>query len=159
MPSRFYSQAHQGEFVVDVLKGMTVRDIWKAGPEPPVSFPFDCLLARVMELIPTTTQSVFPVLDRQGRYAGFFGLNQIRRLIYEKEAGNALIAEDVVGQNVRALHPDTDLSTVVVRFAQLEHDELPVVDADTRKVLGILRRQDILSAYSARMAEMQGGGA
>jgi len=45
----------------------------------------------------------------------------------------------------------------MTRFAQLEYGELPVVDAESRKVLGLLRRQDLLAAYNVRLAEMQAG--
>ena len=84
-----------------------------------------------------------------------FSLNQIRRLIYEKEVGQLVIVEDIAVQSVEPLRLDSDLSTVVSSFAQLEYDELPVVDAESKKVLGLLRQQDLLAIYNARLADMQ----
>jgi len=159
VPSRFYSDAHRGEFVIGVLKGMTVGNIWKPPAQPPVAFPFDAPLTRVTEVIPVTTQTVFPVLDKAGKYFGLLHLNQIRRVIYEKVVGRLVIVEDIAVENVEPLHLDTDLSSVMTMFAQLEYPELPVVDADSGKVLGLLRRQDLLAAYNARLAQMQSGKA
>jgi CIC family chloride channel protein len=155
VPSRFYSDAHRGDFVVGVLKGLTVGNIWKPLAQPPVAFPFDAPLTRVTDSIPVTTQTVFPVLDREGRYRGLIHLNQIRRVIYEKEVGQLVIVEDIAVENVEPLRLDSDLSSVITLFAQLEYGELPVVDAESRKVLGLLRRQDLLAAYNARLSEMQ----
>jgi CIC family chloride channel protein len=156
VPSRFYSDAHRGDFVIGVLKGLTVGTIWKPPAQPPVTFPFDAPLTRVTDAIPVTTQTVFPVLDKAGRYYGLIHLNQIRRVIYEKEVGQLVIVEDIAVENVEPLGLDTDLSTVLTRFAQLEYGELPVVDGESGKVLGLLRRQDLLAAYNARLTEMQG---
>jgi len=86
-------------------------------------------------------------------------LNQIRRVIYEKEVRQLVIVEDIAVENVDPLRLDTDLSVVITCFAQLEYGELPVVDAESRKVLGLLRRQDLLAAYNARLATMQAGKA
>jgi CBS domain-containing protein len=96
-------------------------------------------------------------LDKAGKYFGLLHLNQIRRIIYEKEVGRLVIVEDIAVENIEPLRLDTDLSTVMTRFAQLDYPELPVVDADSGKVLGLLRRQDLLAAYNVRLAEMQAG--
>ena len=116
VPSRFYSDAHRGDFVIGILKGMTVGNIWKPPAQPPVTFPFDAPLTRVTDSIPTTTQTVFPVLDKAGKYFGLLHLNQIRRIIYEKEVGQLVIVEDIAVENVEPLRLDTDLSTVMTTF-------------------------------------------
>jgi len=159
VPSRMYSDAHRGDFVIGVLKGMTVGNIWKPPVQLPVTFPFDAPLTRVTDSIPLTTQTVFPVLDKAGKYFGLLHLNQIRRVIYEKVVGQLVIVEDIAVENIEPLRLDADLSSVMTIFAQLEYPELPVVDADSGKVLGLLRRQDLLVAYNAQLAKMQSGKA
>ena len=49
----------------------------------------------------------------------------------------------------------TDISVVLVNFVQLEYDEPPVVNADSKKVMGLLRRRHLLVACSARLTDMQ----
>jgi predicted transcriptional regulator len=47
-----------------------------------------------------------------------------------------------------------DLSSAIGRFAFESYEELPVIDADApQKVLGLLRRQDLLATYNVRLLE------
>ncbi len=156
VPSRIYSPAHRGEFIIGVLKGLTLDKVWKPNEAKVVTFNFNTPLSKVMDMIPVTTQTAFPVLDKDGKYCALFSLHQIRRVLYQKEFGQFAIVADIAAQDIEALHMDTDMSTAMVRFAQLEYDELPIVDADS-KIIGQLRRQDLLAVYNARLAEMQAG--
>ena len=57
-----------------------------------------------------------------------------------------------------ALWPDTDLSVAMVQFAKMPYDELPVVDdKEHNSVIGIISRQDLLSAYNIRLTQMRSG--
>jgi CIC family chloride channel protein len=156
VPSRLSSPAHRGEFVLGVLKGLTVAKIWKSDAPHVVTFRRDTRLSQVMAMIPETTQTVFPVVNQDGSYHGLFSLGQIRRVIYERQIGEFAIVDDIVTQGVEPLHPDSDLSVVMSDFA-LEYEELPVVDAKAGTLLGLLRRQDVMSAYNERLAELQAG--
>ncbi len=158
VPSRIDSPAHRGDFVIGVMKGVTLERIWKPDTRPIVTFTLDTPLAKVTESIPVTTQTVFPVLDKDGNYCTLFSLNQIRRVIYEKAFGQFAIVADIAAQSVEPLRLDTDLSTVMVDFAQLEYEELPVVNSATSQhLIGLLRRQDVIAAYNTRLAEVQSG--
>ena len=156
VPSRMHSPAHRGDFVIGVLKGVSVGQMWKPNGRQLVTFAMDTPLAKVMELIPVTTQTVFPVLDGVGNYTALFSLNQIRRVIYEKEFGKFAIVADIAMQNVEPLRLDTDLSSVLMDFARLEYEELPVVNGSMAKhILGLLRRQDVIAAYNNRLSNLQ----
>jgi CIC family chloride channel protein len=160
VPSRFESPAHRGDFVIGVLKGLTVGQIFKASVRPVATVPAGTPLAKVMELIPTTTQTVFPVVDSQGDYQGLFSLNLIRRYLYENQFAGIVLAQEIASAEAEPLRLDTDLSTAMVQFAQLEYEELPVLESGvSRKVIGTLRRQEVLAAYNSRLAEMQAGKA
>lgn len=160
VPSRLESPAHRGDFVIGVLKGMTVDQIWKSDAQPIVTFAMDTPLAKVMESIPVTTQTVFPVMDTNANYCALFSLNQIRRVLYEKEFGQFAIVADVATQNVEPLRLDTDLSTVMVAFAQQDYEELPIVNSGSGgRVIGLLRRRDVIAAYNGRLAEVRAGKA
>ena len=158
--SRLESPAHRGDFVIGVLKGLTVGGIFKAGERPVTTVPASTPLSKVMELIPATTQTVFPVVDAQGNYQGLFSLSLIRRYLYENQFAGVILAQEIATASVEPLRLDTDLSTAMVQFAQLDYEELPILDSGaSRKVIGTLRRQEILAAYNSRLAEMQSGKA
>ncbi|MFB3890525.1 MAG: chloride channel protein [Phycisphaerae bacterium] len=160
VPSRFYSPAHRADFVVGVLKGTTVGKVWRPDGRQLVTFTMGTPLAKVMEMIPVTTQTTFPVLDKDGNYCGLFTLNQIRRVIYEREFDKFAIVADVAMHDVEPLRLDTDLSTAMVSFARLEYEELPVLNSETsRHIIGMLGRHDVIAAYNRRLSEMQSGKA
>jgi CIC family chloride channel protein len=111
-----------------------------------------------MDLLPATTQTVFPVADAQGRYRGLVGLSDIRQFLYERPLAPVVVVHDLMNTALEPLRLDTDLSVAMVRFAATPYDEVPVVSAGLdNKVLGLIRRQDMLAAYNARTAEAKAG--
>ncbi|NLW51079.1 MAG: chloride channel protein [Candidatus Brocadiaceae bacterium] len=155
VPSRLYSPAHQGDFVFSVVRGHRVSEVWTPGGGPVVTFPFDAPLSNVMDLIPSTAQTVFPVLDERGDYYGMFGLNQVRPLLYDRDAARLIIVKDVVVRDAEPLRTDSDLSTAMLSFAQSEYDELPVLDAESQRVVGVLGRHELMAFYHAWEAEIE----
>ena len=155
VPSRLDSPAHRGDFIVDVLEGATVRDIWTAVSNGSIvsTVTIDTPLTKIVELMPQTTQDVFPVVDAEGHYYGMFGLNDFRRFVFNPEVGRIAIAEDLAVTTLEPLRLDTGLSVAMGRFARTDYAELPIVGDDGRQFLGLLRRQEVVAAYNARLAE------
>jgi CIC family chloride channel protein len=154
--SRLDSPAHRGDFVIGVLEGLTVAKVLQPSARQIVTIPQDMSFQKILELIPKTTQTVFPVTGSDGKYAGLISLTDIRRYIYELELGQVIIANDLLVTGIEPLRPDTDLSVAILQFAKLPYDELPVVENGERKlVVGIISRQDLLTAYNTRLVQMR----
>jgi len=153
--NRAESPAHRGELIVDVLRGLAVRDAWHGGQDV-LTIPEDMTLDVAATKISATRQTCFPVVDEAGRLAGYLSLNDIRYFLFDSEAGKLVAAEALAATDVKPLTPLTDLSLAMTRFAQCTYDELPVVDpAEPEIVIGLLRRQDVIALYNARLAESQ----
>jgi CIC family chloride channel protein len=158
VPSRVDSPAHQGEFIQDVLKGLTIGGIMSgAGRREFTSIAPGTTFESVMQLVPKTTQQVFPVVDNSGRFCGLLDLDDIRQFLYKAEMGQVVIVEDIMTERVEPLRPDTDLSSVMARFARSRYEELPIVDAEA-KVIGLLSLQDIVTAYDRQLAKLRSPG-
>ncbi len=152
--NRLESPAHRGDFIVDVLQGLSIRDALHDAAKDFISVPLNMPLADMAHLIPTTRQASFPVIDTEGKYYGLFGLNDIRQFLFESDAGSLAVAEDLAMPGVKPLTLQMDLSSAIGRFAFESYEELPVVDSeDPSKILGLLRRQDLLATYNARLLE------
>ncbi len=154
VPSRIDSPAHQGEFIRDVLKGMTVRGLLAAERPPFTSLRPDATLESIIPLVPTTTQAVFPVADERGRLVGLIDFDDLRRFLYRADMGRVIIAEDMMSENVDPLREETDLSAVMGHFASVKYDQLPVVDADG-KVVALIGRQDLVAARERELARLR----
>jgi CIC family chloride channel protein len=154
VPSRIDSPAHQGEFIRDVLKGMTVRGLLADERQPFTSLRPDATLESIMPLVPTTTQAVFPVTDDDGRLVGLIDFDDVRRFLYRADMGRVIIAEDMMNASVEPLREETDLSAVMGQFASVKYDQLPVVDAGG-KVIALIGRQDLVAARERELARLR----
>ena len=154
--NRAESPAHRGELIVDVLAGLAVRDAWTDVDAEVVTIPHDMTLDVVAVKVSSTRQTCFPVVDDEGRLAGLLGLNDIRYFLFDREAGALVAAEALAATDVEPLTPLTDLSDAMARLAQCSLDELPIVNREAPGiVIGLLRRQDVIALYHARLTESQ----
>ena len=111
----------------------------------------------IVQLISDTQQSCYPVVDDQGRYCGLFGLNDVRQFLYDiGGVGDLAVAQDLAHTDEQLLTLQTDLSSAIGQFASERYGELPVVDDNAPdRVIGLLRRQDVIAAYSSRLLAMR----
>jgi CIC family chloride channel protein len=66
------------------------------------------------------------------------------------------VARDIMTSHLVTVAPDDDLNTAMRRFTERNLDELPVVAAgDTGKLMGMLRRKDVIAVYNRRLLEQK----
>jgi len=157
--NRIKSPAHRGDFIIDVVAGLTVDEALVDRNREFVTVPLAAPLREMSRLITETRQLCFPVVDGEGRYVGMFGLNDIREFLYESELAELAVAEDMISSAGETLTLQTDLSIAMEAFAKSHYAELPVVDAEQPdKVVALLRRQDVTAKHNARLIEMRQDG-
>jgi CIC family chloride channel protein len=156
--NRLESPVHRGDFVIDVLQGITVGDILASGARQFVTVAVGTPFPEVVKHITGTKQTSFPVVDADNRYVGLFSLNDVRQFLYDPDAAKLVVAHDLA-TNVEPLTAESTLGAALELFALGHHDELPVIDADDdkRPIIALLRRQDVMTAYSQRLMQMRAG--
>ncbi len=157
VPTRVDSPAHQGDFTVDLLRRIRVRDAMPKDRRP-VLIPEAASIEEVMRYVSETTFSNFPVIDSKGRMVGVISLNDMRRVIFDEGVLRGLvIARDICTPEVVTVSLDDDLSVALKGLTMVNVDDIPVVDPkDSTKVVGILTRRDILSAYHRELMRLKG---
>jgi CBS domain-containing protein len=95
---------------------------------------------------------VFPVTDAEGRFAGVVTLAALRPFLVEEGLHGVAVARDLAEPPGQVLAPDDDLETARRAFVRSPHEELPVVDGATRRVLGLLREHELYAAYNDAVA-------
>ncbi|MGA9768666.1 MAG: chloride channel protein [Blastocatellia bacterium] len=117
-----------------------------------VTLPDDITVAEALDLVGRLEYNGFPVL-REGHMVGLITTGDLRRL--EAEGKQAEFIADVMTRKIVHSHPDQTLDTVVLKLAQRELSQLPVVSRiDDTRLLGIITLRDIARAQ-ARLASMQ----
>lgn len=151
--NRLESPAHRGDFLVDVLEGITVGDVYRTDRQFE-RVPESMTLAEIVQLLSRTHQHYFPVVDAEGRMVGIFSDNDVRRYIFDETIWQLADASDIMISKFLSVTPDEDLNSSLQKFTRVNIDELPVLDAeDNGKLLGMLRRKETIGAYNRRVLE------
>lgn len=153
VPTRLDSPAHRGDFIVDLLEGMQVAEVYAQG-ERVRKVHEGASLDHIVHLLDKTLQRYFPVVDADDRIVGIFSADDVRAYLYDDVLWQVANARDVMRTDVVTVTPDDDLNTALRYLTALNLDEIPVVDADNQgHLLGFLRRRDVIDAYNARVLE------
>jgi chloride channel protein, CIC family len=141
------SPAHGPEYVLDVLQHIRVSDVLD-GHREVVSVdparPLDELLRDVCN----ATQTVFPVVEGDGRVLGVVTLDSLKNFFLETDLGRIAIAADCTEPLV-GLSPGDTLATALERFASSHYPELPVLDGGSPpRVVGTITYEELLRAYN-----------
>ncbi len=152
--NRAKSLAHRGEYMVPLLEKMTVAEIFEPNPGL-ITVRQTTPLSEIIDLIATTTQDYFPVLDEEERFIGIFSSHDVRALTFEQSLYSFMLADDLMVTDPIVLSLDDDLHTAMVRFDQKKLDSLPVVMPDDKQtLLGLLPRRAITRAYQRKLDEL-----
>lgn len=90
------------------------------------------------------------IVDEQGAVIGFINGNQLARRMLAGEMHAGSTAAEVMGTALPFLYPSDTLAGAMLASARSGMELLPVVDEE-RRLLGVLRRGDLLAHYSDKV--------
>jgi CIC family chloride channel protein len=153
LSSRLESPAHRGDFLVDVLEGISVGDVPLEQRETVYQ---GMLLRDIVQLLATSRQHYFPVVDSDGRFIGIFTSDDVRAHLFNDAVWELANARDVMTTRVVSVTNRDDLHTALKRFTELNLDELPVVNPENKRdLLGMLRRKEVIACYNQKLHDFQ----
>jgi len=151
VPSRLESPAHRGDFLVDVLEGLTVAEVFDR-KRSITRIPEGMQLHQIVHVLANTRQHYFPVVNENDEMVGIFSADDVRSYLYDETIWQLATATDVMNSKVVSVTPEDDLNVAMQCFTAVAIDEIPVVDAeDPRKLLGTLRHKDTIAFYNRRL--------
>lgn len=114
----------------------------------------DTPLQKLTRIFRETFQHSFPVLDKRGELYGIVTLSDLERAL--KSGQLTVTVRDICTTQVRTAFPDETLEDALRHFGALDVGRIPVVDrSNPRRLLGMLRRGDIVRAYSRVLLDYQ----
>lgn len=117
-----------------------------------VTLPDDITVSEALDIVGRLEFNGYPVM-RDGKMMGLITTGDLRRL--EAESRQEAWIGDVMTKKVVHAHPDQTLDTVVLKLAQRELSQIPVVSrVDDTRLLGIITLRDVARAQ-ARLAASQ----
>ena len=102
------------------------------------------------KLFQKTGHHGFPVMDDNGLLAGVVTQTDLERRLGAALANRKLIAGDIAAKNPFVAYPDQTLDRLIDSVDESEA-RIPVVSReDSRRLLGVLGRHEIISAYRGK---------
>ncbi len=155
--NRVASPAHAGEFMVDVLQLIKVRDLMhlvRKVQSIPEHMPFQ----EFKLFFSRTKQHYFPVMDEKNKMSGIFSSTDIRSVLFAPEIEHLVVVRDIATSSVVSTTASEDLNTVLQKMTTKNIDSLPVVSEDDERVLlGMLDRRDVIAFYNRQVQRLKAG--
>jgi chloride channel protein, CIC family len=133
----------------DILAATTVGEVMTRDfPTVPPSI----TLPELMERFRETGHHGFPIQDEAGLLCGVVTLHDVEKATPRKDV--PLTAADIGTRSPIVAYPDQSVKHALAQLGGRDVGRIPVVDrANPKKLLGVLRRHDVVSAYARAMSD------
>jgi chloride channel protein, CIC family len=153
--SKVQSPAHAGEFFVDILEAIHVKDLMPVVQKVQM-IPQDMPFLKFKLFFSETKQHYFPVMDENKRLTGIFSSTDIREVLFSQEIEHLVVMKDICETNIIFTTPEEDLNSVLQKFTVKNIDSLPVVrDEDPGTLIGMLSRREVITFYNNQINQMK----
>lgn len=155
VPTRVDSSAHRGDFFVDILGTIRVKNLMPYIRKVQL-IPEDMSFTTFKKFFSSTEQQYFPVVNKEGKLTGIFSINDIRSFLFEHELGDLVVMKDIARSDIIYTTPSEDLNEVLKKFTIRNIQRIPVVsDDDTKELLGMLDRKELIEYYNRTISELK----
>ncbi len=153
--SKIDSPAHSGDFFVDILQAIRVKNLMHLVKKVEV-VPRNMTFRDFREFFSETKQHYFPVVDQYDRLTGIFSSTDIRSVLFTRGIGQLVVMNDIATFDIILTTPSEDLNAVLQKFTIKNIDSLPVVKDDDHGILiGMLNRREVISYYNEQVQKMK----
>lgn len=151
--SRIDSPAHSGEFFVDILQAIKVKDLMHLVKKVEL-IPQDMSFSDFKKYFSETKQHYFPVMNEDKKLVGIFSSTDIRGVLFSPEIEHLVMMSDIATSDIIVITASDDLNSVLQKFTIKNIDSLPVVnEADHSILLGMLNRREVIAFYNQQIRE------
>lgn len=131
---------------VNVMRSLLVRD---AMTRDVVTVPADMPLKKLVKFTLSSKHSSFPLVDEDGLLEGIVTFQDFKDVVFEEGLGDLVVAKELSPQEVITITRNENLDSALRKIGVKNIEQIPVVDeTNPRKIVGILSRRDIFTAYN-----------
>lgn len=147
------SPIHRGEFFLQVLQDLKVKDVMK---KDPIVIREDMRFTDILHFIPKTKHNSFPVVKEDNKLVGVLRFEEIREFVFEEGLEDIVVAREICDTETEIVVPENSLADAIEKIGFKNIELLPVVDSkENLKLLGIITRRDIISTYNKEMMKQK----
>ncbi len=150
--NKFSSPAHLGDSIINVLKGVSVKNVYNKEQDL-VPLPVDMPLANICNLFSRTKDSFFPVVDKNFNLVGILSLPKLRPIIFEDSLYNLLVVGELMEP---PFHVSTESTLYEAMLILLDsgYDQVPVIDTND-EIRGVLHFNDLMKGYHNELMRLK----
>ncbi len=135
--------------VDDVLAEMKTADV--LNPEP-VVLNEDLSLEKAVDMMAAADQSVFPVINRSGKWVGVLSVSGIRQVLPDPSLWQWMVCSDVMVEPPKdMIYKDTPLDKALALMNQFGYSEYIVMDNKETTIQGLISRHHIMREVEHRV--------
>ncbi len=133
-----------------IMERLTVQATYNRNPHVITE---SASVPQIVQAIRDSSQIEFPVLDADIRLVGMLTYGDLRTVLGESERfAGVVLASDVASQEFERVTPEDSLATALQRLGVRGSHDIPVVDTeDPDRLLGVIGRREILTAYDREL--------
>ncbi|MFH0844481.1 MAG: chloride channel protein [Pseudomonadota bacterium] len=131
---------------VNILRSILVEDVMNSSVE---TIPEDMPLGKFAEKISRSKHNSFPVVDDHGILRGILSYYDYRDAVFDENLKDLVVAKDIATSDVVIVSSEDNLYDALETITLKDFALLPVVSPNDRsRLVGVLTRRDIISAYN-----------
>ncbi len=136
---------------IDLMQGVTVNEAMFS-PAPTIAG--SASLGALRDALRDLHSRSVCVVDEQDHLCGIVTLGDLQRAYetVDEEKLKTLTVQDICTKEIVAVHPDDVLWTAIREMGARDIGRLPVVMRGSGRLVGMVRRQDIMHAYNMAIA-------
>lgn len=129
-----------------ILKAIPVAHVMTS---PVTYFTHTVNLETICDVALKSPQHIFPVVDDEMNYRGFFSMGELKSVLFDKgDLANLVIAEDII-EAKEAVPVDANVNEAMNLLGSNGMEELPVVEG--KKLAGLVAAKHILEIYQMEL--------
>lgn len=134
---------------INLLREILVRETMVSQIE---TVPQDMPLGDFMTLVSHSKYASFPVVDELHKLVGIISHADYAEHAFDVDLHKLVVVKDMATREVETVSAQDNLETALTRISAKDYQTLPVIDSpENRKLIGLISRGDIHSAYSRRI--------
>jgi CIC family chloride channel protein len=115
----------------------------------PAAVPESMTLREFTQFVASHRETNFPLVNQDGELTGILSVQDFLGVVFEEDLMDLVVIKEIATHNVITAHEDEDLDQAMRKIGYRNIEQLPVVDREShRKLIGIISRRDIVSAYN-----------
>ncbi len=115
-------------------------------------------LRQVIEAMVGRERFYLPVVDAAGNLSGIVSIHDVRPVLLEERVTRIVNAGDIATESVIILTPEDNLNAAMEKFSLKDIEEIPVVEhSGSKKVIGMVRRKDMIAVYNREVLKKDSG--